>query len=312
MFFVLSKTLGGLLLPSNVMVGTGIIGLILLVTRFVALGRRLVAASVLLLAVCGFSPLANWLLYPLEARFPPWDDSRGAPIGIVVLGGAIDADISAAHGVAAFGASVDRLIAAAGLARRYPNARIIFAGGNPNLLASDAAKEADFSAMLFESLGFSTDRLIMERRSRNTSENAEFSKALASPKSGERWLLVTSAYHMARAVGAFRKAAFDVEPYPVDWRMAGRSDLLAFSVLPIERLKRLDLAAREWMGLVAYWMAGRTDELFPGARALNSSAAELNVDPKVRMRPDRFPADNPSTIIRLAGSPLEIPERSRA
>ena len=73
----------------------------------------------------------------------------------------------------------------------------------------------------------------MERRSRNTQENAEFSKALVKPKQGERWLLVTSAFHMPRSVGLFRKAGFAVEPYPVDWRVGGRDDLMAFSTSPL-------------------------------------------------------------------------------
>jgi uncharacterized SAM-binding protein YcdF (DUF218 family) len=88
---------------------------------------------------------------------------------------------------------------AAVLARRYPNARIVFSGGNANLVSSDAAKEADFAMPVFESFGFAKDRLIMERRSRNTYENAKFSNALVSPKSGEQWLLVTSAHHMPRS-----------------------------------------------------------------------------------------------------------------
>ena len=138
-------------------------------------------ASIALLAICGFSPLGNWLLYPLESRFPPWDAARGAPDGIVVLGGSIDPDLSAAHGVAVVRSSADRLIATAALARRYPNARVIFSGGSANLI-SDDAREADYAGALFESLGVSRDALTMERRSRNTQENAEFSKALAAPK----------------------------------------------------------------------------------------------------------------------------------
>jgi uncharacterized SAM-binding protein YcdF (DUF218 family) len=263
-FFFLSKTLGVLLLPSNLLMGLGLAGLILLLTRFASLGRKLVAASVLSLAICGYSPLGNLLLYPLESRFPPWDDTGGAPDGIVVLGGAIEPDLSAAHGIAVFGTSVDRIIAAAGLAHRYPNARVIFSGGNANLVSSDAAKEADFTAAVFESLGFSKDRLILERRSRNTQENAEFSKELAAPKRGERWLLVTSAFHMPRSVGIFRKAGFEVEPYPADWRMGGRDDLLKFSELFIRGLERVDTASREWIGLLAYWITGKTSELFPG------------------------------------------------
>ena len=76
------------------------LGAVLLATRWAVAGRKLMIASVVLLAICGFSPLGNWLLYPLEQRFPPWDAARGVPDGIIVLGGSIDADISAAHGVA--------------------------------------------------------------------------------------------------------------------------------------------------------------------------------------------------------------------
>jgi uncharacterized SAM-binding protein YcdF (DUF218 family) len=263
LFFFFSKTLGVMLFPTNLLIGIGMIGLILWLTRFAALGRKLVFAAVILLAVCGFSPLGNLLLYPLEARFPPWDGTRGAPDGIVVLGGPIDADLSAARGVAVFQHSVDRIIATAGLARRYPNARIVFSGGSPNLVSDDAAREADYALAVFESFGISRDRLLMERQSRNTQENAVLSKALAAPKPGERWLLVTSAFHMPRSVGVFRKAGFAVEPYPVDWKMGGRSDLLTFSNFSIDGLGRVEVAMREWIGLAAYRLSGKTDEFFP-------------------------------------------------
>jgi uncharacterized SAM-binding protein YcdF (DUF218 family) len=262
-FFFLSKTLGVILLPSNILIGIGIVGIILLLTRFSSMGRKMIVASVLLLAICGFSPIGNLLLYPLESRFPPWDASRGAPEGIIVLGG-IEPDLSAVHGVPVFRASVDRLLAAAVLARQYPKARIIFSGGNANLVSDDEAKEADFAMPVLEGFGISRDRLSMERRSRNTQENAEFSKAMASPKSGERWLLVTSAYHMARSVGIFRKVGFAVEPYPVDWRMGGRGDLLRFSPYFMSGLGRIDLASREWMGLIAYRITGKTSDFLPG------------------------------------------------
>jgi len=263
-FFFLSKTLGVLLLPSNLLIAVGIVGLLLLLTRFVALGRKLVAACVLLMAVCGFSPIGKLLLYPLESRFPPWDAAQGAPDGIVVLGGAIEPNLSAVHGAAVFGPSIDRIIAAVELAHRYPNARLVFTGGNASLGSDNGAREADFALPVLESFGLSKDRLIMERRSRNTEENAEFSKALVAPKSGERWLLVTSAYHMARAVGIFRKVGFAVEPYPVDWRLGGRDDVLKFSRFFLGGLGRIDTASREWLGLIAYWISGKTSEFLPG------------------------------------------------
>ncbi len=262
-FFALSKTLGVMLLPSNLLIGLGIAGSLLMLSRFAALGRKLVVGSVLLLAICGFSPLGNWLLYPLETRFPAWDNTRGAPDGILVLGGSLDPDISAAHGTPVVRSAPDRLIAAAALAHRYPSARIVFTGGSASLISNDA-READFAGAIFESLGISRSRLMMDRRSRNTQENAAFSKALIAPPPGERWLLVTSAYHMPRSIGIFRKIGFSVEPYPVDWRVGGRSDLSTFSANSNDGLGRVDIAVREWIGLAAYWMTGKTSACFPG------------------------------------------------
>jgi uncharacterized SAM-binding protein YcdF (DUF218 family) len=263
LFFVLSKTIGIMLLPANFLVGIGLVGAILLATRFAALGRKLMIASVALLAICGFSPIGNLMLYSLEQRFPPWDATKGAPDGVVVLGGPIDPDLSAAHGVPVTSAAADRLIMAAALGRQYPDLRIIYSGGSANLISGDA-READYAAKVFESLGIPRAQLTMERRARNTFENAEYSKAIAAPKAGERWLLVTSAYHMPRAVGVFRQAGFAVEPYPVDWRVGGRDDLLGFHKFAIDGLSNVDVSFREWMGLVAYRISGKTSELFPG------------------------------------------------
>jgi uncharacterized SAM-binding protein YcdF (DUF218 family) len=264
LFFALSKTLGVMLLPSNFLVGLGLIGLMLLFTRFVSHGRRLLTASLVLLAICAWSPLGTLLLYPLEQRFPPWDATRGAPDGIVVLGGAIDPDLSAARGVPVFRGGVDRLIAAAALARRYPQARLIYSGGNANLVTDDSSKEADVAVGIFESLGVAKQRLAIERLSRNTRENAEFSKAMASPRPDERWLLVTSAWHMPRAIGAFRTAGFAVEPWPADWRTGPGIALLALPIFASDGLGNCDTAIREWIGLAAYRISGKTSELLPG------------------------------------------------
>ena len=262
MFFVLSKTLGVLVLPTNFLIVLALIGALLSLTRFARAGRRLMIAAIVLLAVAAFSPLGNMLLYPLESRFPPWSAAQGAPDGIVVLGGPIDADLSVAHGMAVITSSPDRIVAASALAHKYPNARIVFSGGSSSLISNEQ-READYAAALFESLGIDKTRLIMDRDSRNTYENAVFSKKLAAPKPGERWLLVTSAFHMPRAIGLFRKVGFAVEPYPVDWRVGRGADVFAFTQFSLDGLLRTDVGMREWLGLVVYRLAGRTDTLFP-------------------------------------------------
>src|SRR5580693_1090441 len=243
-----------MLLPVNFLIGAGVLGAVLLMTRYAVLGRRMLATSAVLLALCGFSPVGKLLILPLEQRFPPWDPARGAPDGIVVLGGGIEPDLSAAHGRPILDRSGDRLVAAAELARQYPNARIVYSGGNANLVGDDSAKEADYALSMLEKLGVAKARLTAERLSRNTVANA---------KEGERWLLVTSAFHMPRSIGLFRRAGFKVEAYPVDWR-ASPSKALSFSSIAINGLERTEVAMREWIGLAAYRLTGKTDDFLPG------------------------------------------------
>jgi uncharacterized SAM-binding protein YcdF (DUF218 family) len=263
MFFVLSKVLGFFAIPSNLVVSIGILGLLLLPTRFTRAGRRLALLSFAVLAILGLSPIGNALILPLEDRFPAWNDGHGAPDGIIVLGGVISPDVSSARNEVALNESAERLTAVAELARRYPDARILFSGGSAALIFEEGT-EAQFVVRIFESFGIARERIMLEDRSRNTVENAVFSKAMVQPKAGERWLLVTSAYHLPRAIGAFRKAGFAVEPYPVDWRTRGMED--AWRPFPTigDGLRRTDTAVREWIGLAAYWLTGRSSELFPG------------------------------------------------
>jgi uncharacterized SAM-binding protein YcdF (DUF218 family) len=261
MFFVLSKTVGALVTPSIFIATLGLSGLILLCSRFASLGRKLVTTSMLLFVVCGLSPVGLWMLIPLEDRFPRWEESRGKPTGIIVLGGSIAAELSAARGMAVFPSGADRLVAAAELARRYPDIPVIFTGGSSTLSQGDA-READFASDVFQRLGLAKDRVILERDSRNTVENAAFTKVLAAPKPGDQWLLVTSAYHMARSVGLFRHVGFSVQPYPVDWQTAGSSDWFGFD-RPLLGMSRTDTAVREWIALFVNWFMGNSSEIFP-------------------------------------------------
>ena len=265
MFFLLSKTVAFLLLPSNLLIVLVLVGLALTVTRFKRAGRWLALASFAVLLVAGFSPLGAALSHVLESRFPPWDASRGAPDGIIVLGGTISPQLSQEYGETVLGGDASRILAIAKLARAYPNARIVYSGGDGSLRGNQG-REANFINPLLDSFGVPRDRVALETRSRNTQENALFTKELVQPKPGERWLLVTSAQHMPRAVGCFRRAGFDVEAYPVGWRTRRTLRLVPTEVIS-RGLVRLDNAAHEWIGLLTYWATGRTSELLPGPLA---------------------------------------------
>ena len=264
MFFLLSKGLWFVLTPSNALVGLALIGAVLGLgrARFARAGRRLACAALVLLALLGFGPSGTALLLPLEGRFPAFVDD-GRPVdGIVVLGGAAMATIAVGRNQLITGEAGERLVAMADLARRYPAARVVFSGGSAALVDEEPA-EADIVARFAPVLALDPRRIIVENRSRTTWENAVESRKQVDPKPGERWLLVTSAWHMPRAIGCFRQAGFPVTAYPVDYLTAGPGDLADLQPRLGGGIDRLDLVVKEWVGLLAYRLSGRTDALFP-------------------------------------------------
>jgi uncharacterized SAM-binding protein YcdF (DUF218 family) len=262
MLFLASKILPPLLLPSNLLILLGLAGIVLMLTGRRRAGLRLAAVSLLLLAILGFGPIGPLLTNILENRFPAWDARRGPPDGIVVLGSAINPVLSRDRDATALNGAAERVTIIAKLARDFPNARIVFTSGDASLTGK-AGAEADYLPPLLDTFGVPRGRVALETHARNTAENAAFSKALADPKPGERWLLVTSAQHMPRAIGCFRRIGFTVEAYPVDWRTR-RHVRWGLSTSLSGGLARTDDAVHEWLGLLAYWLIGRTDRLLPG------------------------------------------------
>jgi uncharacterized SAM-binding protein YcdF (DUF218 family) len=264
MFFYASKILGFVATPSNFLIGCVVLGAVLLWTRFARSGRWFVAAAGVLLLLFGITPLSKLLILPLDQRFPPWDSAGAPPAGIVVLGGGVVPAFLDRGVHSLLNESAERVTAAVDLARRYPDAKIVLSGGNASILPGARHTEGEATAALLDVLGVPRTRLIIEDRSRSTAENATFTKAVAEVKPGERWLLVTSANHMPRAIGTFRKAGFSVEAFPVDMKTTGPDDLVRPFRKMSSGLKLTDTAVHEWIGLVGYWLAGRTSTLFPG------------------------------------------------
>lgn len=267
MFYSVSKIITFIVQPSSALVLLILAGWLL--TRYptrLRLGRRLVLAGALGLFVCGVLPAGNLMILPLEERYAGVTLTPGEPVaGIIMLGGFEDGWVSQGRGGVGLNEAAERLTEGVRLALRHPQARVVFTGGVGGFITggTDAAGPV---GQLLEDYGIARDRIVLERTSRNTHENALFVKDLVAPKPGERWVLVTSAYHMPRAVGVFRHAGFDVVPYPVDFRTRGAVDLKRLFERIGAGLERTDLAFKEWVGLAAYFLTGRTDELFPGPR----------------------------------------------
>lgn len=263
MFFIVSKLVEQFLIPSNLLLLIGIFGVLLLILRRRRAGIFLSTASILLLAASGWSPVGALALAPLENRYPV-PELTTPPTGIIMLGGAVDIHLSADRDTTALNDAGERLTETAALAQRFPSARIFFSGGMGHL--SHDTQEPSESAVargLFLKIGIPGERISMEEKSRTTCENAvESAKALA-PKPGETWLLVTSAWHMPRAVACFRSSGFPVVPYPVDFRTRHRQSWRLVTKSAADGLEDFDIAVHEWIGLIAYRLAGKTTELLP-------------------------------------------------
>jgi uncharacterized SAM-binding protein YcdF (DUF218 family) len=260
-FFLASKLVWFVAAPTNLMallVAGG--GALAIWARTRVLGRRAVAAGVMAFLISALLPIGDWLLLPLERRFPELGECRfdgvillGGSIGATEVNGAIEEDLNEA---------VDRVRYAASLARQNPDAPVLISGGQ-TFPREGARSEAEAMAQLLHELGVPRERLQLETASRTTSENArELSGDDAL--SQRRWALVTSAFHMPRAVGVFRREGIDVVAAPTDWRVDLGAPLMTWSVSG--RLTNLDLAAKEYVGLIAYRIAGRTDALLPAPR----------------------------------------------
>jgi uncharacterized SAM-binding protein YcdF (DUF218 family) len=262
MFFVLSKIFEFFGSPSHVALFLMALGAGLAYTRHAGAARRLTTASAILLLLVAFGPLGHFLATPLETRFPVQPDNMPAPDGIIVLGGSVDEMLSGQRGRITFTEAAERLTAPIELLRRFPEARLVFTGGSASMTGSPYS-EAQAVRQFWRSVGLDTGKVAYEDRSRNTFENAIFTRDLVKPKPGERWLLVTSAMHMPRSVGIFRKAGFPVIAYPVDFRTNGDFWRPGISKYTNQAVGVTDFAAHEWIGLIAYRMTGKTNELFP-------------------------------------------------
>ena len=261
MSFVLSKIFWFLAAPSTVLLLILVIG-----CGFSVLGRRRFGGWLIACATAGFvavavTPVSDWVLRPLEDRFDRPATLPAEIHGILVLGGTVEPGISASRGVTSLNDSAERLVDFVALTRTYPNAKRVFSGGSGQLINRDLT-EAALARETLTALGVDPHSVIWEDRSRNTYENAVFSRELSDSQPSEQWILVTSARHMPRSVGVFRQIGWPVIPYPTDYlTREGQGRLIGSGF--VEGLIRLNAAVREWIGLIAYHFLGRSETLFP-------------------------------------------------
>ncbi len=257
--FLFGKLVHFLIHPLHIVLA--LVGIGLLLRLF---GRRRPGAVALwvagaFVAVVGLTPIGSALAYAIENRVERGDYDLAAVQGVIVLGGSTGhPDLVEAHGTYMLNDGAERLTTLVALRRQRPDLPVIVSGGQGRLIPHPI-NEAAITRMLLEDLGVDPSTVEFEDRSRNTHENAVYTREMLGDRDGP-WLLVTSAFHMPRALGSFRQAGIEVIPLPVDYRIGPPSwGMLS----PHYRFGDLDLAFNEIFGLVTYRLLGRTDALFP-------------------------------------------------
>lgn len=254
--FVVSKILSFATQPLSWVVALLLLGLLCMPRRR-KWGLRLCWAALGVLLLQGWQPLPDALMRHLEAQYPgPGPAGNLQPYaGVVLLGGALESGlIWQAHGQIALNSAAERMTVPIALLRQYPHLRVLFTGGQGELFATGLS-EAERAKLFFDSMGVPPQRVIYESASHTTYENAILSAKVPGVDPTQRWLLLTSAFHMPRAMALFRKAGWNVTPYPVDYRTGKETPWNNYS---------LELGAQKWhlvlhelAGLLAYRLAGR-------------------------------------------------------
>lgn len=260
-FFVVSKLFWFIFSPDTFLVLLLVLCLVLFWCRAGKTALVLLHAVTIILVVCTFFPVGEWVLYPLEKNYPPNIQLPDKVDGIVMLAGPEDLLLSSYFQQPQLTSAAERYTAFVHLINTYPDAKHVFSGGIGSLDQS-GMKSSDFARQLLKSLGLDTKSIIFESRSRNTYENAVLTKKIIAPEKDETWLLVTSASHMPRSVGIFTKLNWNIVPYPVDFRAHPEQGFRVYPKLA-ENLKELRQGMHEWLGLTAYYLTGKTSSLFP-------------------------------------------------
>jgi uncharacterized SAM-binding protein YcdF (DUF218 family) len=255
MFFLVSKMAGWLITPLNVLIVLQLIGLLLLWTRRRRGGLWVMAGVTASFLAITFTPLPDLALHPLEHRIARPEHLPDKLDGILLLGSAQATDLTAAYGTPHMNSDAETITAFVALARRYPDAKRVFSGGSGRLFPGKMSESAVMQ-LFFKEQGLDPASLVVEDQSRNTHENMLFTQSLVHPRPGETWMLVTAASHMPRSAAVFRKAGWEVIPYPVAYRTLPEISWKAFPDA-VDQFEKLHLAVHEWIGLAAYRITRR-------------------------------------------------------
>ena len=260
MTFFLSKILWILFSPFNLILLLIILAFIFSFFKFILCSRIFYLSALLLFLTTGAIPTGAFLMHQLEKNYYNKVSLPNTIDGILILSGATRPYLTKIHNQVTIKSNGERLIESVVLIKKYPKAKVIFAGGSNTILDYEFT-HSEAAKIFYQNLGINLDRINFEDQSRNTYENIVFSKNIANPKVDENWVLVTSAFHLKRSINISEKISWNLIPYPTDFNQPKKFNW-KFEYNLLNNLVLFRQASHEWLGIIAYYLMGRTSKIF--------------------------------------------------
>jgi len=260
MSFYFSKILWLIFNPFNVFIFNIFLTIILFYLRFKKLSKYIFLINFIFILLISFFPIGNYLIHKIEKEYHSYKSVPEHVDGILILGGATNPLIFKEYGQISLNGSAERLVESVEIIKNFKNSKVIFSGGSGIIKRPDL-DHSQVAQYFYEKIGLDIDRFVFEDNSRNTYENILFSKKIANPKVNEKWILITSASHMKRAMLIAENQNWNIIPYAVDFKTLRKFKIrLNFRLL--SNLNSFQEASHEWLGLIAYYLMGRTSKIF--------------------------------------------------
>ena len=252
MFFILSKTFGYLARPLVLII---VLFLASVVIRSKIWKRRFFIAALVSLLFCSNEFISNEVMRIWEIPPTPFSElTKNYQIGIL-LTGVTKSNFSPTDRVY-FQRSSDRVTHTLQLYKLGYIKKILISGGSGTILKR--TKEADELSLVLQMMGVPTEDLIIENQSDNTHQSAvAVKKMIEGSYTPDECILVTSGYHMRRSRACFKKVGFNVDTFSVDFLSNKRTFTPDVLIVPkIESLSVWQVLIKEWVGMLAYKLAG--------------------------------------------------------
>jgi len=269
MFFAASKIFWVLVQPLNALCLLALAGFAM---RGVwpRKGQTVINSALILILFFGIVPVGPLALTWLEKQYTVPNVLPQKIDGVIVLGGGFESHLTQISGHIVANDNVDRVFCFVEIAKKHPQAKLVFSGGQGDILHPDAMESLD-ARLFFHLVGLGSANILYETQSRNTYENAYYTKEMVKPKAGENWVLVTSAFHMPRAVGIFEELDWKIIPYQCDPKTDGKYTLVGGLPNVTANFSALNIAVKEIIGLIVYNLTGKSAFIIPPGSVASAS-----------------------------------------